>query len=93
MTTIIIRVIVIIASERGNIKRRILKMIKSKEEYNLLKKINFKYNKYYVSNIRVKTKTALLEAIKLNLKINVYDGLMEKWSILNPIQIQSGGKI
>ena len=55
----------------------------TQKEYLILRNISFKYNKYYVFNIRLKTKTKLLEAIRLNLNISVYDTLLNKWRLLN----------
>ena len=52
------------------------------KEYLLLHGINLKYNKYYVSNIRLRSKAKILEAIRLNLKISVYDTLLKEWSLL-----------
>ena len=51
----------------------------TQKEYWLLRNISFKYNKYYVNKIRLHTKTKILEALRLNLKIKVYDGIEEKW--------------
>lgn len=51
----------------------------TKKEYYLLKSVNLKYNKYYTGNIKLKTKKQILEAIRLNLKIKMYDTLIEEW--------------
>ena len=52
------------------------------KEYLLLHGVNLKYNRYYISNIRLYTKTTILKAIRLNLKISVYDTLLKEWSLL-----------
>ena len=48
------------------------------KEYLILKSVNLKYNKYYVSNIRLRSKSKILEAIRLNLKISVIDTLLNE---------------
>jgi len=55
---------------------------RSKTEYLTIKSISLKYNKYYTSGIRLRTKEKILEALRLNLKINVYDTLKNEWIIL-----------
>ena len=52
------------------------------KEHLTLKKVNLKYNRYYASNIRLHTKTKILEAIRLNLKIRYYDRLLDQWETL-----------
>ena len=52
------------------------------KEYLTLKKVSLKYNKYYASDIRLYTKTKILETIRLNLKIRYYDRLLDQWETL-----------
>ena len=56
--------------------------VKTNKEYLLLHGISLKYNKYYTANIRLKTKSKILEAFRLNLKITEYDTLLKESRIL-----------
>lgn len=48
----------------------------TQQEYLLLKSVSLKHNKYYVANIRLQTKKAILNAIRLKLKITEHDTIM-----------------
>ena len=55
----------------------------TEKEYNILKSIDFKHNRYYISDVRIKTKATVLIALRLDLRIKEYDTLLETWKYIN----------